>query len=83
MILDHIAIHPNFPKSPHEVLPPEYRWFPADEALRDVSDLGVIIREIDKLIVINDEAHHIHDSRLAWFKSIQDIHNCRKKLMRP
>ncbi|MEI8133247.1 MAG: type III restriction endonuclease subunit R, partial [Leptolinea sp.] len=38
-------------------------------------DLGVIVREIDELIVINDEAHHIHDSRLAWFKSIEDIHN--------
>ena len=38
-------------------------------------DLGEIIREIDELIVINDEAHHIHDEKLAWFKSIQDIHN--------
>ena len=38
-------------------------------------DLGVIVRDIDELMVVNDEAHHIHDSRLAWFKSIQDIHN--------
>lgn len=38
-------------------------------------DLGAIVREIDELIVINDEAHHIHDDKLAWFKSIQDIHN--------
>jgi type III restriction enzyme len=42
-------------------------------------DLGMIIREIDELVVINDEAHHIHDSRLAWFKSIQDIHNRLKQ----
>lgn len=42
-------------------------------------DLGVVIREIDELIVINDEAHHIHDSRLAWFKSIEDIHNRLKQ----
>jgi len=42
-------------------------------------DLGVIVREIDELIVINDEAHHIHDPRLAWFKSIQDIHNRLKQ----
>jgi type III restriction enzyme len=41
---------------------------------RDV-DLGEIVREIDELAVFNDEAHHIHDSRLAWFKSIQDIHH--------
>jgi type III restriction enzyme len=38
-------------------------------------DLGRIVRDIDELIVLNDEAHHIHDSKLAWFKSIEDIHN--------
>lgn len=38
-------------------------------------DLGKIVREIDELVVINDEAHHLHDSRLAGFKSIEDIHN--------
>ncbi len=42
-------------------------------------DLGMIVREIDELVVVNDEAHHIHDSRLAWFKSIQDIHNRLKQ----
>lgn len=39
------------------------------------TDLGEIIREIDDLAVFNDEAHHIHDSRMAWFKSIEDIHH--------
>ncbi len=38
-------------------------------------DLGVIVREVDELVVLNDEAHHIHDERMAWFKSILDIHN--------
>ena len=38
-------------------------------------DLGVIIRDIEELAVLNDEAHHIHDPNMAWFKSIQDIHN--------
>ena len=38
-------------------------------------DLGMIVRDIDELAVLNDEAHHIHDNRLAWFKSIEDIHN--------
>ena len=38
-------------------------------------DLGMIVRDIDELMVLNDEAHHIHDSRMAWFKSIEDIHN--------
>lgn len=38
-------------------------------------DLGEVIREIDELAVFNDEAHHIHDNRLAWFQCIQDIHH--------
>lgn len=42
-------------------------------------DLGVIVREIDELVIINDEAHHIHDNRMAWFKSIEDIHNRLKQ----
>ena len=35
----------------------------------------MIVRDIDELLVLNDEAHHIHDPRMAWFKSIADIHN--------
>lgn len=42
-------------------------------------DLGVIVRDIDELVVLNDEAHHVHDERMAWFKSIQDIHNKLKQ----
>ncbi len=38
-------------------------------------DLGMIVRDIEELAVLNDEAHHIHDPRMAWFKSIQDIHH--------
>lgn len=38
-------------------------------------NLSDIVRDIDELIVLNDEAHHIHDRSLAWFKSIEDIHN--------
>jgi len=32
-----MAIHPNFPTSPHAILNPEVRWFPADENLREKS----------------------------------------------
>lgn len=42
-------------------------------------DLGIIVRDIDELMILNDEAHHIHDSKLAWFKSIEDIHNRLKQ----
>ena len=39
------------------------------------ADLGAIVRDIDELVILNDEAHHIHDEKLAWFKSIEDISN--------
>lgn len=42
-------------------------------------DLGMIVRDIEELIVLNDEAHHIHDEKMAWFKSIEDIHNRLKQ----
>jgi len=40
--------------------------------------LGEIVRDIDELVILNDEAHHIHDDRLAWFASIADINNRMK-----
>lgn len=48
---------------------------PAGKTTDSNTDLGEIVREIDELAVFNDEAHHIHDDRLAWFKCIQDIHH--------
>ena len=42
-------------------------------------DLGMIVRDIGELAVFNDEAHHIHDPKMAWFKSIDDIHNSLKQ----
>ncbi|HEY4504769.1 MAG TPA: DEAD/DEAH box helicase family protein [Candidatus Paceibacterota bacterium] len=54
-------------------------YFLGDEPVTKTNDstvdLGTIVRDIDELIVINDEAHHIHDEKLAWSKSILDIHN--------
>ncbi len=41
-------------------------------------DLGMVVRDIDELIVINDEAHHIHEEN-AWLKSIRDINNKLKQ----
>ena len=36
-------------------------------------DLGEVVRQLDDLVVLNDEAHHIHDEQLAWFKAIEDL----------
>ena len=32
-----MALHKYFPQSPHAILDPDIRWFPADEALRESS----------------------------------------------
>lgn len=48
---------------------------PAGATNESKLDLGDIVRNVDELVVLNDEAHHIHDPRLAWFKAIEDIHN--------
>jgi type III restriction enzyme len=34
-----------------------------------------IVKNLDNLIVLNDEAHHIHDSKMAWFKTIENINS--------
>ncbi len=47
---------------------------PVGKTTDSKADLGQIIREVDELAVFNDEAHHIHDEKMEWFKSIQDIH---------
>ncbi|HRI45653.1 MAG TPA: DEAD/DEAH box helicase family protein [Ignavibacteriaceae bacterium] len=33
------------------------------------------IMKHEELLVINDEAHHVHDEDLAWYKSIISFHN--------
>ncbi len=30
-----MALHPDFPKNPHQILDPKLRWFPAEETLRE------------------------------------------------
>ncbi len=48
---------------------------PAGKTNDSKIDLGEIVRDIDELAVFNDEAHHIHDNKLTWFKCIEDIHH--------
>lgn len=52
---------------------------PVSKTNESLVDLGNIVREIDEIMVMNDEAHHIHDPKMAWFKSIQDINNKLKQ----
>ncbi len=52
---------------------------PTGKTIDSKTDIGRIVRDINELVILNDEAHHIHDSKLAWFKSIEDIHNKLKQ----
>ena len=33
-----------------------------------------IVKNLDSLMIMNDEAHHVHDEELAWYKAILSIH---------
>ena len=45
---------------------------PVTNTTDSMVDLGRIVREVDDIVVLNDEAHHLHE-RNAWFKAIEDI----------
>ena len=45
---------------------------PVTKTTDSLVDLSQIVREVDDLVVLNDEAHHIHEKN-AWFRAIEDI----------
>ncbi|MEI6573238.1 MAG: DEAD/DEAH box helicase family protein [Alphaproteobacteria bacterium] len=45
---------------------------PVTKTTDNLVDLGVIVRQVDDLVIFNDEAHHIHEQN-AWYKNIEDI----------
>ena len=54
-------------------------YFLGDKPVTKTTDNKIRVRDIvnniDDIVVFNDEAHHIHDSSLAWFKTIETINN--------
>ena len=46
---------------------------PVAKTTQKTFDLADVVRSINDLVVLNDEAHHIHDESLAWFQAIQGI----------
>ncbi len=48
---------------------------PVSKTNESLVELSTVVRDIDEVVIFNDEAHHIHDPKMAWFKSIQDINN--------
>ena len=45
---------------------------PVTKTTDSLIDLGVIVRQVDDLVIFNDEAHHIHEVN-GWYKNIEDI----------
>ena len=54
-------------------------FFLGEKTVLKTTDNKVLVKDIIKnlndLIVFNDEAHHIHDKKLAWNKTIENINN--------
>lgn len=46
---------------------------PAASTTATTLDVGDVVRSVDDLLVLNDEAHHIHDPSLAWSAAISDL----------
>ena len=54
-------------------------YFLGGKPVKKTTDNKILVRDIvnniDDIIVFNDEAHHIHETGLAWFKMIETINN--------
>lgn len=52
-----MALHPNFPDSPHEIIDPSVRWLPDNQTLRDTDCgklLAPLVHKIREEIVFHD-----------------------------
>src|SRR3990172_5992749 len=68
-----MALHPNLPKSPYEILDPSLRWFPADEDLREQGYeklLPPFVTELRKQVKVWRESGY--DGATATSKSLLD-----------
>jgi len=47
---------------------------PTDNAATKGRSMLDRVRSLDRLMVLNDEAHHVHDDDLEWNKTLLDLH---------
>jgi type III restriction enzyme len=73
-----MALHPDFPCSPYDIVDPNTRWFPADEALRESSYkklLPTLVHELrEKVAGWRDSSYEgVADTSISllnwWFKT--------------
>lgn len=46
---------------------------PVTKTNQNTFSVAEVVRTVEDLVVLNDEAHHIHDADLAWFRAIEGI----------
>ena len=61
-----MSLHPKFPQSPYEIADPEYRWFPAEEELRE--------KGYEKLLppLVSALRKHVKDWRDSGYQGATD-----------
>jgi type III restriction enzyme len=52
---------------------------PANDAITNNRSMLERVKSLKDLVVINDEAHHVHDEDLAWNRSLLSIHSVLPK----
>ncbi len=54
-------------------------YFLGDKPVSKTTDNKILVKDIvnniEDIVVLNDEAHHVHDKKLAWNKTIETINN--------
>ena len=72
-----MAMHKDFPPSPHEILKPDVRWFPADETLRDTSyeklmpPLVPELRQSGKIRIFCVDWSDLTEKKRGWTDNFQ------------
>ena len=69
-----MALHPDFPDSPHAILDPSIRWLPANEALHDSSLMPPLVAQLRRKVKEFRDSGYVgaRDSSMSllnwWFK---------------
>jgi len=57
----------------------QMKYFLGNEPVTKTTNNKILVRDvvnnIEDIVVFNDEAHHIHEKKLAWFKTIESVNN--------
>lgn len=55
---------------------------PSGKTTDNKLDLTQVLQSVNDLVILNDEAHHIHDNSLAWFQSIERLDGALRRKTR-